>query len=64
MGNAHKMSVLIPEGKIQFERPCLRWKNDPKMDLTEIDSEDIEWIYIPHGSDQTHVHTVMILKFP
>jgi hypothetical protein len=37
MRNAYKISVGIPEGKIQLGRPRYRWEDNIKMNLKEIE---------------------------
>jgi hypothetical protein len=50
-----------PEGKTPLERPRLRWKDNIKMDLQEVD-----WIELAQDRDRWRalVNTVMKLRIP
>jgi hypothetical protein len=43
MRNVYKILVEEPEGKISLRRPMHRWKDNIKMDLGDIELEDVEW---------------------
>jgi hypothetical protein len=46
-------------------RPKRRWKDNIKMDLTEIGMEAMDWIHVAQDREQWRAHvTVMILRIP
>jgi hypothetical protein len=58
--------VRKPEGKRPLGRPRRRWVNNIKIDLREIGSDGMDWIYLAQDSDQWRalVNTVMNLRVP
>jgi hypothetical protein len=43
--NGYMVLVGKPEGKRPLERPRRRWVNSIKMDLTDLGSGGMDWIY-------------------
>jgi hypothetical protein len=66
MRNAYRMLVAKPEGKRPLGRLGLRWKDNIKMDLSEIVLEGMDWIYLAQDRDQWQVimNTEMNLSAP
>jgi hypothetical protein len=54
-----------PEGKRPLGRPRLRWVDNIKMDLIEIEWVSVDWIDLPQDRDQWRplVNTIMNLWF-
>jgi hypothetical protein len=50
--NAHRILVGKSEGKRTLGRPRRRWVNNIKMDLTEIDWGDMDWIDLAQVREQ------------
>jgi len=48
----HKKFVRNPEAKRQFGRMGHRRVGNIKMDLKEMGSEDVDWIYLAHYRGQ------------
>jgi hypothetical protein len=55
-----------PEGKRPLGRPNCRWMNNIKIDLREIESDDMDWIDLAQDKDQWRalVNTVMNIRVP
>jgi hypothetical protein len=64
--NAYRIFVGKPEGKRPVGRPRRRWVDNIKMDLREIEWDDVDWIYLAHNRSQWRalLNTVMNLRFP
>jgi hypothetical protein len=64
--NAYRILVGMPEGKGQLGRPRRRWVDNIKMDLREIEWDDMDWIDLAEDRDQWRalVNTVMNLRIP
>jgi hypothetical protein len=64
--NARRILVGMPERKRPVGRPRRRWVDNIKMDLTEIESDGMDWIDLTQDRDQWRapVNTVMNLRFP
>jgi len=52
MRNAFKNLVGIPEGKRPLRRHRRRWKDNGRMDLREIEWEDVDWNHLAQDRDQ------------
>jgi hypothetical protein len=65
-GNAYRVLVGKPEGKRQLERHRHRWKNNIRMDLTEIGWGGMHWIDLAQNRDRWRapVNTVMNVRVP
>jgi predicted membrane protein len=50
--NASRLLVEKPEGKRPLERPRRRWVDNIKMDLREIEWDDMDWIDLTQDRDQ------------
>ena len=50
--NAYKVLVGKPEGKRPLGRPRRRWKDNIKMDLTELGCDPRDWIALAEDRDQ------------
>jgi len=46
MRNAYSILVGKPEGKIPLRRPKHRWEASMRMDVREIEWEDVDWIHL------------------
>ena len=46
MRNAYGVLIQMPEEKRPLGRPRNRWKNNIKMDIKEIECEDMELIHL------------------
>jgi hypothetical protein len=66
MRNAYKLSSGNPEGKRPLGRPRHRWEDNIGMDLREIGSECVEWIYLSQDRDQwlALLNMAVRLRFP
>jgi hypothetical protein len=64
--NAYRILVGKPEGKRPLGRPRRRWVDNIKMDLREIEWDDVDWIELAQDRDQWRalVNTVMNLRIP
>jgi hypothetical protein len=64
--NAYRILVGKPEGKRPLGRPRRRWVVKIKMDLREIEWDDVDWIELAQDSDHWRalVNTVMSLRVP
>jgi hypothetical protein len=49
--NAYRIFVGRPEGKRPLQRPRHRWVDNIKMDLGEIQWDDMDWIYLAQDRD-------------
>jgi len=54
------------EGKRPLGRPRLRWEDNIKMDLQEVEYGDMDWIELTQERDRwrTLVNAVMIIRVP
>jgi hypothetical protein len=43
-GNAYRLLVGKPKGKIPLGRPRCRWVDKDRMDLGEIGWDEVDWI--------------------
>jgi hypothetical protein len=50
--NAYKILVGKSEGKRLLGRPRRRWVDNIKMDLREIEWDDMDWINLTQDRDQ------------
>jgi hypothetical protein len=64
MRHAYKIMVGKPEGKGPHRRPRLRWKDNIKMDLTEIGWKDVDWMHVAQDQWWALVNTIMNLRVP
>jgi hypothetical protein len=64
--NAYRILVGEPEGKRPLGRPRRRWVDNIRMDLGEIEWDDVDWIDLDQDRDQWKalVNTVMNLRVP
>jgi hypothetical protein len=46
VGNAYNILVGKPEGRRPLGRPKRRWKDNIKIDLTEMGFGDVDWIHL------------------
>jgi hypothetical protein len=65
MRNSYKILVGKLEEKRRLERPRCRWKDNIRMDLTEIGWEVLDWMQLVWNRDQQRalVNTVMTIGF-
>jgi hypothetical protein len=58
--------VEIPEGKRPLGRPKLKWVDNIKMDLRDIEWDGMDWIDLAQNRDQWKalLNTVMNLRVP
>jgi hypothetical protein len=65
-GDAYRILVRKPEGKRPLGRPRLRWSNNIRMDLGELEWDGVDWIDVAQNRDQwrAFVNTVMKLRVP
>jgi hypothetical protein len=52
MRNAYNTFVQKLEGKRPLERPRRRREDNNRMDLREIDWEDVDWMHLAQDRDQ------------
>jgi len=66
MKGVYRILVGKPEGKRPLARPKLRWKDNIKMDLQEVGSGGMDWIYLAQERDRwrTLVNAVTNLRIP
>jgi hypothetical protein len=61
-------NILVgkPERRRPLGRPSLRWDDNIKMDLGDIEFGDVDWIHLAQGGDRWRalVNTVMNLRVP
>jgi hypothetical protein len=64
--NAYRILVVEPEGDIPLGRPRCRWVNNIKMDLREIEWDDMGCINLAEDRDQWRAleDTVMNIRVP
>jgi hypothetical protein len=64
--NAYRILLGKPEGKIPLGRPRRRWVDNIKMDLSEIEWDGVDWIYMAQDRNQWRaiVNTVLNLRVP
>jgi hypothetical protein len=64
--NAYRILVGKPEGKRPLGRPRCRWVDNIKMNLREMEWDDMDWIDLAQDKDQWRdlVNTVMNLRVP
>jgi len=62
----YRVLVGKPGGKRPLGRPRRRWEDNIKMDLQEMASEGMDWIYVAQDRDRWRalVNAVMDLGFP
>jgi hypothetical protein len=62
----YRILVGKPEGKRPLGRPTRRWVNNIKIDLREIQWDDMAWNNMAQDRDQWRVlvNTVMNLRVP
>ena len=55
-----------PEGKRPLGRPRLRWVDNIKMDLQEVECGDVDWLELAQDRDSWRalVNAVMNLRVP
>jgi hypothetical protein len=52
MTNSYNVFIRKPEGDRLFGKPRRREKNDIKLNLKEVSSKDVDWIYLAQYRDQ------------
>jgi hypothetical protein len=65
--NAYNNLFGKPEDKIPLGRPRRRWKDNTRLDLSEIGWEEgVDWIHLAQDRDQWRalVNMVMIFRVP
>jgi hypothetical protein len=64
--NAYRILMGKPDGEKPLGRSKCRWVDNIKMDLSEIGSDDVDWIDLAHDRVQwtALVNTVMSLQVP
>jgi hypothetical protein len=64
--NAYRILVGKPEGKRPLGRPRRRWVDNIKMELREVEWDDMDWIELTQDRDQWRslVNTLMNLRVP
>jgi hypothetical protein len=64
--NAYRILMRKPEGKRPLKTPRLRWEDNIKTDLREIEFGDMDWIGLALDRDQWRalVNTIMNLRVP
>jgi len=63
----HTINILVgPQGKRPLGGPRRRWKDDMRMNPTEIWREGVVWMHLAQNRDQWMplVHTVMKIRIP
>jgi hypothetical protein len=63
---AYKIFVGKSERKKPLGRPRRRWREKIRMDLREIEGEDVDWMHLAQDKDHCRapVNTVMKLRVP
>jgi len=51
----HRVLVGKPEGKRPLGRPRLRWEDNIKMDLREVEEVETGWSWLRIGTDGGHL---------
>jgi hypothetical protein len=64
-GRAYGVFVAVPEAKRSLRRPTRSWDDNIKIDLEQLEWEDVYRINMAHERDQwqTFVKTVMNVRF-
>jgi len=62
----YRALVWKPEGKRPLGRPMCRWEDNIKMDLYEVECEDMDWIDLAQDRDRWRalVNAVINLYVP
>jgi hypothetical protein len=65
MRNVYNILGPKREEKRPLGRPRCRWKDNIRMDLREIEWEDVDWMHVAQDRDQWRalVNAVMNLRF-
>jgi hypothetical protein len=65
-GYAYRIVVVKPEGRRPLGSPRLRWKDNIKMDLREVEWIGMGWVDLAEGRDRWRdlVNAVMNLIVP
>jgi hypothetical protein len=61
--NAYRILVGKPEGKTLLGRPRRRWVYNIKLDLREIEWDDMDWISLVHDTKQWRAFVSTAMKF-
>jgi hypothetical protein len=69
MGGNRNMYIMLaekPEGKRPLGKARCGWENNIRVDVREIEWENVVWIYLAQSRDQWQavVNTVMKLRVP
>jgi hypothetical protein len=64
--NEYRILVGMSEGKRPLGRPRRRWVDNIKIDLREIEWDDMDWIDLAQNRDQWRalLNTVLKLRVP
>jgi hypothetical protein len=64
--DVYRVFVGKPEGKRPLGRPRHRWEDNIKLDLKELECEDMDWIELAQDRDRWRVivNAVMNLRVP
>ena len=65
-GGVYRVLVGKPEGKRPLGRPKLRWEDNIKMDLQEVECGSMDWIDLTQDSGRwlALVNAVMNIRVP
>jgi hypothetical protein len=65
-GNAYRLLVGKSEGRRSLGRQILRWVDNIRIDLVEVEWGDVDWIGLAKDRDKwrAHVNAVMNLRVP
>jgi PAS domain-containing protein len=60
---ADRLVVGKPEGKRPLERPRRKWVDNIRMDLLEVEGNDVDWISVAQDRNRWRILVTSVMKF-